>query len=62
MCSVLSEDLTKSDDKEDMKKEVEDGKAAKKVDDSEVNSAFISITHFCFQYSLMSLRFEQQLF
>lgn len=41
----MSEDLTKSDDKEDMKKEVEDGKAAKKADDPEVNSAFISISH-----------------
>lgn len=36
MCSVLLEDLSKSDDKEEMKKEGEDGKGAKKGDDPEV--------------------------
>jgi len=39
----LSEDLSKSEDKEDMK-EVEDGKGAKKKDDPDVNSAFIPIS------------------
>ncbi len=43
MCAVLSEDLSKSEDKEDMmKKEGEDGRGAKKADDPEVNSAFIA--------------------
>lgn len=36
MCSVLLEDLSKLDDKEEMKKEGEDGKGAKKGDDPEV--------------------------
>lgn len=42
----FSEDLSKSEDRDDMKKEGEDGKGVKK-DDPEVNSAFISyLTHF----------------
>lgn len=52
---VLSEDLSKSEDKEDMKKEGEDGKGAKRADDSEVNNALISISlFFFFQYILIS--------
>lgn len=35
---ILAEDLSKSDEKEEMKKEYEDGKGAKKTDDSEVIS------------------------
>lgn len=35
MLIILSEDLSKSDEKDDTKKEYEDGKA-KKTDDSEV--------------------------
>lgn len=35
--AVISEDLSKSEDKEEVKKESEDGKSAKKVDDSEVS-------------------------
>lgn len=44
MCFLFSEDLSKSEDKEDMKKEGEDGKAAKKADDPEVNSSLISVS------------------
>ena len=48
-CSLL-EDLSKSEDKDDMKKEGEDGKGAKKSDDPEVN--FISISSFfCQQHN-----------
>lgn len=47
MCFLFSEDLSKSEDKEDTKKEGEDGKAAKKADDPEVNSAL----NFCFHFS-----------
>lgn len=47
MISVFTEDLSKSEDKEDVKKEGEDGKGAKKTDDPEVNSA---ITHFGLKY------------
>lgn len=39
MSSVFTEDLSKSEDKDDVKKEVEDGKGTKKTDDPEVNSA-----------------------
>lgn len=35
--AVISEDLSKLEDKEDVKKESEDGKSAKKVDDSEAS-------------------------
>lgn len=38
--AVISEDLSKSEDKEDVKKESEDGKSARKVDDSEVSLFF----------------------
>lgn len=48
MFSVFKEDLSKSDDKEDTKKEGEEGKGAKKADDPEVKSAFsIHINYFC---------------
>lgn len=46
MLCVFTEDLTKSEDKEDVKKEVEDGKGAKKTEDPEVNSG---LTHLCFK-------------
>lgn len=36
MSNILSEDLSKSDEKEETKKEYEDGKGSKKTDDSEV--------------------------
>lgn len=36
MSAIFSEDLSKSDEKEETKKECEDGKGAKKTDDSEV--------------------------
>lgn len=48
MHPVLSEDMSKSDDKEEMKKEGEDVKGTKKADDPEVNSAFTSISPICF--------------
>lgn len=38
--AVIAEDLSKSEDKEDVKRESEDGKSAKKVDDSEVSPVF----------------------
>lgn len=41
MCSLLSEDLSKSDEKEEGKKDCEDGKGTKKMDDSEVIDAFL---------------------
>lgn len=37
MGAVTPEDLSKSEDKDDIKKESEDGKGAKKVDDLEVS-------------------------
>lgn len=41
MFSVFTEDLSKSDDKEDIKKEGEEGKGAKKADDPEVSCIHI---------------------
>lgn len=41
MGAVISEDLSKSEDKDDIKKESEDGKGAKKVDDSEVSPVLL---------------------
>lgn len=41
VCSLLSEDLSKSDEKEEGKKDCEDGKGTKKMDDSEVIGAFL---------------------
>lgn len=38
--TLLSEDLSKSDEKEEGKKDCEDGKGTKKMDDSEVIDAF----------------------
>lgn len=48
MYFLSSEDLSKSEDKDDLKKEGEDGKAAKKADDPEVNCAFKSISSTIF--------------
>lgn len=36
MSAIFAEDLSKSDEKEETKRESEDGKGAKKMDDSEV--------------------------
>lgn len=52
MGAVISEDLSKSEDKEDVKKESEDGKSAKKVDDSEVSPVF-RVFQFDFSSSLI---------
>lgn len=48
MCvfSLCTEDLSKSEDKEDIKKEGEDSKAAKKAEDPEVHFASISVFYY----------------
>lgn len=50
MCSLLSEDLSKSDEKEEGKKDCEDGKGTKKMDDSEVIDTF-----YCYNLQFSNL-------
>lgn len=43
-----TEDLSKSEDKEDLKKEDEEGKGARKTDDPEASHFFVLALHFFF--------------